>query len=152
LPDAVAKRNRRIGALSVVSALTVVLIWWTVIVPRTPQYKAYKREARLKATLGNLAPPTGSQLVNVWIVPMSDRDRRYSVAMGSYTTKSPCATVEAHYKAEFVKHGFVYKGEETAAMTHGRQLSFSSQDYDATLSCPERDRIQLYFITMSSKT
>ena len=151
MANAVAKRNRRIGALSVVSALTVVLIWWTVIAPRTPQYKAYAREARLKATLGKLAPPTGSRLVNVWIIPMVDRDRRYAIAMGSYTTKSPCATVEAHYKAEFVKHGFAYEGEEAAANTHGRQLSFSSQDYDATLNCSETRGIQLYSISMSSK-
>lgn len=140
-----AQRERRIGIVVVILVLLAVVFFW-MLHPHNSPFSSYVREVRLKRALGNIHQPAGDApgSIKIFFFP---RGPTTMVAAGTYFTKSDCATVETYYKQEFARHGFTYTGTNEVSKTLGRVLSFSSYDYDASLSCDDKMK-SLYAITM----
>jgi len=99
----------RAGVPIVILVLGVVLIWWVWIVPRTPQFKRYKRKTETKAKLYVVDPPRGVRVVNVDAVELSSKDW---IGLGTYSGLVECDAVIAYYKDQFPKHGLSLTAEE----------------------------------------
>jgi hypothetical protein len=127
-----ARQERRIGILVVVLVLLVVVLFW-MLHPHLP-FSSYGHEARIKSTLESIHPLGDDHLGAIQTVNLSSGDLWVT---RTNSTMSLCTALEAHYKEEFARHGFTYTGTREASETAGRLLSFSSQDYGASLSCTE---------------
>jgi hypothetical protein len=112
--------------MSVVIALVVVFVWWVLIVPK---YKDYKEEKQRRERLATIRLPAGARLAYIENFPHA------AITTASYSSESDCAAIEAYYREEFPKRGFVYSGEIAESKEHSRSVSFSATDYDADLSC-----------------
>jgi hypothetical protein len=152
-----AQQERRIGILSVVFVLLVVAVFWTLYPQKWPfrseeskvESATEAREAELKKALENIPPLPGDQPGRLETLHFPGMDR--AAVTGIYSTRSDCATLEAHYKEEFSRHGLVFTGTQPSSNTGSRALSFSSPNYDATLSCTDTaGYTRPYFIIMWS--
>jgi hypothetical protein len=148
----VTRKVRLSGIMSVVTALAVVFVWWVLIVPHTTRYKDYMEERQMKARLKTITPPADARLTDIQILRWRDPNLPHMTsAMALYSSKSDCSAVEAYYKEEFAKHGFVYSGEIAESKKQSRALSFSATDYTAQLSCSNSQTPpQLYEIILWS--
>ena len=158
-----AQQERRIGILTVILALLVVVVFWMLYPHKWPFSSEGRgarpgteaREARAKTTLENIRPLPGDEPGRIETLNFPGTNQL--AVTGIYSTKSDCATLEAHYKEEFAKHGFTYAGTDESSTNESSRtkrgaLSFSSRDYGATLSCTETaGSIRPYFIIMWSK-
>lgn len=132
-----ARQERRIDILVVLIVLLTVVLFW-ILHPQLP-FSSYGREAnspkdRIKSTLESIHPLDGDHLGEIQIVNLSSGDLWVT---RTNSTMSLCTALEAHYKEEFARHGFTYTGTREASATAERSISFSSQDYGASLSCTE---------------
>jgi hypothetical protein len=145
-----AQQERRIGILTVVVVLLVVAAFWMLYTPKMP-FASYVREAKFKRELANIRPPASDEPGN--IQAFTFRETNLTTVVGSYSTKSDCSAIEAHYKEEFPRHGFIYLGTKEASKTQARSLSFSSQDSEASMSCTETvaGSSRSYLIIMQTK-
>ncbi len=152
-----ASKERRIGFLTVILVLLVVAGFW-ILHPHLPfssDGRAARREERIKSTLASIRPIEGDHLGEIQAGSFPNGT---SLATRTDSTMSLCAALEAHYKEEFARHGFTYTGTQEASPTVGRSISFSSRDYDASLSCTEKPKDSLmgsyktYLIVMMSKS
>jgi hypothetical protein len=144
-----ARKQRWIGAISIGLALLAVLLWWVVIVPRTPQFRAYKRKTQIKARLYNIEPPRGVRVVSLdTLEPPPPND---PLVMGIYSGVIECDAIIAHYKEQFPKQGFTVTQEKTDNQKHEMDLDVSAPDYHASLSCSGKSLPQTYTILMWSK-
>jgi hypothetical protein len=152
-----ALQERRVSILPVVFALLAVAAFW-MLYPQKWPFRAERpkagpgadaREAELKKRLENIQPLTGDGSGRIETIHFPGTDRLAATAI--YSTKFDCARLEAHYKEEFARHGFTFTGIEQSSETGNRALSFSSPDYDATLSCTDTaGASRPYFIFMWS--
>ena len=123
-----ASKQRRTGILIVIAVLVVVCGWWASFVPLSKQYRMYKREIKLRETLLGIKPPVGTKVKSITSWHLEDIE----AASGSYSIDSNFDIVEAHYKQEFPRHGFVYQKEDSTQEV--RTSVFCAPDYEAVLS------------------
>ena len=143
-----ARQERRIGIIVVILVLLAVVFFW-MLHPHNLPFSSYVREARLKRTLESIHQPAGDAPGKIQTTTFPGAN--FLSVMGVYSTKSDCATVEAHYKQEFARHGFTYTETTEVSKTQGRSLSFSSRDYDASLGWVDKTK-GIYFISMWSNS
>jgi hypothetical protein len=133
-----ASKQRRHGVIIVIIVLIVVCVWWAVFSPLPWKYQAYRRETKIKETLQAVKPP-GANVIGVTTLQLGDHPQ----AVGVYSVNSEFEEVKAHYIKEFVRHGFVYKGEDTeeliSATENGRKVPskgfrFCAPDFGAFLA------------------
>ena len=142
-------KQQRTGAWIVFLVLCVVSVWWVWIVPRTPQFKTYKRKTEIRAKLYNVEPPRGAHVVGIEVMDLKSTNRL--VAVGTYSGVLECDTVIAHYKEQFPRQGFALTQEKEDTPKHDKTLSFSAPDYEASLTCTGHDLPQPYLIVMWAK-
>lgn len=159
-----AQQERRIGILTVILVLLVVMAFWMLYPHKWPfRTEAHEDEpgmdaqtVKLKTTLEGIPLLAGDDPGTVRPLPLNQAN--LSAVLGRYATKFDCATLEAHYKEEFVKRGFTYSGTNESsksgpANTKRPMLSFSSPDFGATLSCTEMEGpFRPYRIILWAKT
>jgi len=136
-------------SISIVTlALCVVLVWWVWIVPRTPQFKRYKRKTEIKARLYNVEPPRGVRVADVDAIELPSKEW---MAFGTYSGLVECDAIIAHYKEQFPKQGFNLTEEKQDAQNQEKSLTFLAPDYQAILSCTGRELPQPYMIWIFPK-
>jgi hypothetical protein len=106
-----------------------------MLYPHKSPFSKERRVGQLKSTLESIQPPTGDEPGKITTLP--GNEVKLLGVIGAYTTKFDCATLEAHYKEEFAKHGFSYTEKAIASSKTGKSISFTSRDYNATLNCTE---------------
>jgi hypothetical protein len=156
LADPFLKKHRN-GALVVIGALVLVIGFWIDQAPRFRFYRVYRMKQRLRS----LSLPPQSQLSNfndfgtVEVPGLASID---SIS-GFYSTNVDCDVVNAHYKAEFPRHGFSFVSEPQAPRPESEALRFSSPEFSANLSCAPLKGLTefkkspiIYMITMSWTT
>jgi hypothetical protein len=143
------QQERRIGILTVILVLLVVVLFW-MLYPHKWPFRGNERGAepgtdsrtvQLKKKLEAIQPLAGDEPGKIRSLPSNVR---LSAVIGSYATKSDCATVETHYREEFAKLGLAYTpasepSPDGSSQTRRRALSFSSSGYGASLSCSETE-------------
>jgi hypothetical protein len=136
------RKERRIVMISLIAVLSIVGVWWLMVVPRSGIFRSYKHEAELRKTMQDLKLPAGTKVIAIRSWHFSNIE----FASGSYRTELDFGRVEAHYKQEFERHGFIYKGEGS---TPGSDFSvdFCGPKYDAAL-IPVKDP-RIYIIQMN---
>ncbi len=152
-----AQQERRIGILTVVLVLMVVVLFW-ILHPHLPfssDGRETAREEKIKSTLKSIRPLDGDHLGEIHTLDFSGGNVWVT---RTNSTMSLCTALEAHYKEEFARHGFTYTGTQEASARAARSISFSSEDYGASLSCTEKPKGSLmgsyktYLIVMWSKS
>jgi hypothetical protein len=124
-----ARKERRIGSVSVIAVLVVVCAFWLVFVPRSKRHGSYKEERELKQMLQAIQPPAGAKATNISAIHFEDM---HVIAVGAYLTDSTNEMVKAHYMQEFPRHAFVFKGENNKKESQ-TSLNFCSPSYMAEL-------------------
>lgn len=124
-------KQRRNGILIVIAVLVAVCGWWTIFVPHTKQYRAYKSESEIKGKLQTVQPPVGARLVEI----STSHIAGWPMATGTYSSDSDCNTVKTYYKDEFARHGFTFRDEKLNSKSETKFVFFSAPGYDAGLSC-----------------
>ncbi len=137
-------KQRRIGALSIIAALALVCAFW-LIAPRTPLYKNYKQDNKLKDILGGIKPPAAVSGGGITIL----RPSSGPIAMAFYFTKLESEPVKSHYQNEFARHGFVYKSE-TTSKDFRTSLTFCTPGYVAILNLPKNDEDPRFYAVILS--
>jgi hypothetical protein len=140
-----ARKQRWIGALSCILVFAVVVVWWAVIVPRTPQFKAYKSKTRIKARLYNIDPPRGVRLISLDTL---EPQPNTPWAMGIYSGVIQCDAIIAHYKEQFPRQGFTVTREREDSQKHEKMLDVSAPDYQANVRCNSQTLPYTYTILM----
>jgi hypothetical protein len=136
-------------SISIVTlVLCVVLVWWVWIVPRTSQFKRYKRKTQIRARLYNVEPPRGVRIADVNAIELPSKEW---MAFGTYSGLLECDAIIAHYKEQFPKQGFTLTNEKQDAQTHETSLTFLASDDKAILSCTGRELPQPYMIWIFPK-
>jgi uncharacterized membrane protein len=115
-----------LATISIVAALVVVAVFWAVVIPRIGHYWAMRQETsnpELEKVLRSINPPAETRLVEIETV----KENGIPVVVATYSTSSDCDGVRAHYKQEFLKHGFTYEDENQDAGPgdHGHELFFT---------------------------
>lgn len=152
-----ARRERRIGILSMVLVLLIVAAFWMLYPQKWPFRSKERiepgteaREAELKKTLEDIPPPPGDEPGRLETLHFPGTDRL--AVTGIYSTRSGCAGLEAHYKKEFARRDFTFTGTQQTSNNIDRALSFSSPNYDARLTCTNTaGSFRQYFIVIWSK-
>jgi hypothetical protein len=142
-----ARKQQRIGILSIIASLLAVCVWWIYVVPATAQFKAYKHKTQIRAKLYNIEPPRGARILSMETTNLSTQTNQL-MAIGTYSALSECSTVIAYYKDEFPKHGFIFREQKTETEKNATSLTFSTPELTAVLTCNGRDLPQSYFIAM----
>jgi hypothetical protein len=133
--------------------LVLVIGFWIDQAPRFHFYRMYRMKQRLRS----VSLPPQSQLINVSDFGTLEVHGLASIdsITGLYTTKMECDAVNAHYKAEFPRHGFSYVSEHPAPGAESAQLSFSAPGLTVNLSCARWKELEeskkppvIYMITM----
>lgn len=141
-----ARKNRRIGIVSVVAALVLVCLWWTVA-PRTEVYKKHERNAKVKDALRSINPPPKTS-VDIDIIPFGED----ILVTGTYVSELDCEGLKRYYKEQFPKHGFAYKGDTEGSGIQLSSMVFSGPEYEASLACVGSNTPRhLYTIMLSRK-
>jgi hypothetical protein len=152
-----AQQERRIGILTVILALLVVVVFWMLYPHKWPFSSEGRgdapgteaREAELKKALEDIPPPPGDEPGRLETLHFPGTDRL--AVTGIYSTKSGCASLETHYKEEFARRGFTFTGTQQPSNNVDRALSFSSPNYDARLTCTNTaGSFRPYFIVIWS--
>jgi hypothetical protein len=85
----------------------------------------------LEKVLRSINPPAETRLVEIETV----KENGIPVVVATYSTSSDCDGVRAHYKQEFLKHGFTYEDENQDAGPGTTGMNFSSPDYYSSMVC-----------------
>jgi hypothetical protein len=142
-----AGKQRRIGVMSVAAALVAVAVFWEAIFPHTAYYKKRQRKTQIEERLRSISTPAGAS-VKITTVDIGG----HLLAVGNYEVSADWESVKTHYKGEFPKHGFIYSSKTNGSGADAPTLTFTSPEYDATLSGYLRDGYPLtYLIILTRK-
>jgi hypothetical protein len=142
------KGERLKGAGIPLLVLVVVVIWWIWFVPRTSQFKAYKRKTEMKAILVIVEPPRG---VHILSTDAREVQPGMWLALGTFSGFTKCDDVIAHYKEQFPKHGLTLAEEGQYPQTNEKHARFIGPDYQAFVSCLGQELPQPYKIWIVPK-
>ena len=129
-----ARKERRIGTLSVIAVLVVVCVFWLVVVPHSKPYLSYKEERHVKEMLQAIVPPAGAKVLTLSAINVGNMQ----IAIGNYLTDSTTEAVREHYVQEFARHAFVFKGENNTKESQ-TSLNFCNSSYMAELVFSKTD-------------
>ncbi len=128
-----ARKQQRIGILSIVGVFLLVTAFWILIRPGFSKYMMHRSEMKLKEKLQGIRPPGGGKPDDIQITRIPKFG--YISASRFDVANLDCISGEKYYRNEFANAGFRYDGEKVDPKQHTKTLSFSGQAYDASLLC-----------------
>jgi hypothetical protein len=134
------RKQRRIGILSVVLCLLLVVAWRLYSPTFLQAYRYHRDEERLKQELQAIHLPPETENVNVKAIHI----KSHTFLLSAYHGQSDTESIKAYYMQEFARLGFTYQGE------NGGRLRFCTAEYRAEVNLLTIERGgQSYFISLS---
>jgi hypothetical protein len=134
------RKQRRIGVLSVVLSLLLVVAWRLYSPNLLQAYKYRRDEARLRQELQAIQLPPETENVNVQVVHVKSQ----TFLLSAYHEQSDPESIKSHYMREFARLGFTYHGEKKGAL----QFCTAECRAEVNLATLERGEHN-YFISLS---
>jgi hypothetical protein len=134
------RKQRRIGVLSVVLSLLLVVAWRLYSPTVLQAYKYHRDEARLKQEFQAIHLPPETENVNVQVIHV----KSHTFLLSAYHEQSDAESIKTYYMQEFARLGFTYHGEQKGT------LQFCTTEYrvDVNVATLERGE-HSYFISLS---
>jgi hypothetical protein len=131
------RRQQRIGILTVILCLLVVVVW-RMYSPDMKTYRMGKREAKLKQAMLAVNPPSQAKVISIQTYHLNE----HLWGIGLYSYDSDFDKVQDYYVQEFGRHGFTYGGEKNR-QSSSRAYQFCATEYNAILS---RTNVNMYSV------
>lgn len=138
------RKERRIGVVSIVAALLVVVAFWVFVVPRSSWYQTYKLEAPAKRKMRELRPPSGVETLLVSSGHIGDLVH----VTAAYRTDRDFEAIKSHYLKEMPLHGLTFVKEKITPQQTSELFCASGYEVEVVCSSPARTPHSSVFYTV----